>query len=162
MNQKIDILIVKPGEAPCRASIENTFEAAEEMLGGVAQIGCFLPQKVLLLSRQDGESLRPNRLMPRRKDIINGPFLLCGVSEKGSDFVSLTSGQRKEFQDIFARPGEFMTVGGTVYADPDDVADAVYRLWDTLGDGETVTLTKWGRRTGSAGLQEGKRAAGAP
>ena len=162
MDQRIDVLIVRPGEAPGLESVENTLEAVEEMLGGMAQIGCFLPQKVLLISCQDGEHLRPNRIMPRRKDIINGPFLLCGVSEKGSDFVSLTSGQQKEFQGIFATPGEFMTVDGTVYADPDDVADAVYRLWDTLGDGETVTLTKWGRRTGSAGLQEGKRAAGAP
>lgn len=162
MNQKIDILIVKPGEAPVPASVENTLEAVEEMLGGAVQIGCFLPQKVLLISRQNGEGLRPNRLLPGRKNIINGDFLLCGISERGSDFASLTSGQQKEFQDIFASPGEFMAVGGTVYADPDDVADAVYRLWDILGDGETVTLTKWGCHAGSAGLQEGNRAAGAP
>lgn len=162
MDQKIDVLIVKPGEAPGMASVENTMGAVEEMLGGAAQIGCFLPQKVLLISRQDGEGLRPNRLMPRRKDIINGPFLLCGVSERGSDFVSLNSRQQKEFQGIFASPGEFMTVGSSVYADPDDVADAVYRLWDTLGDGETVTLTKWGCPGGTAPLQEGNRAAGDP
>lgn len=161
MDQKIDILIVRPGETPDPTSVENTLEAMEEMLGGVAQIGCFLPQKVLLISRQDGEDLRPNRLMPGGKALINGPFLLCSVPEKGNCFASLNSGQQKEFQDIFAIPGEFITVGSTVYADPDDVADAVYRLWDTLGDGETVTLTKWGCPGGAARLQEGNRAAGA-
>lgn len=35
-------------------------------------------------------------------------------------------------------------VGGTPYADPDDVADRVYALWDTLKNGETMVLTKWG------------------
>lgn len=35
-------------------------------------------------------------------------------------------------------------VGSEVYADPDDMADKVYSLWDTLGNGETVVLTKWG------------------
>lgn len=37
-----------------------------------------------------------------------------------------------------------MTVGETVYGDPDDAAEAVYGLWDGLKDGESVTLTKWG------------------
>ena len=162
MDQRINILIVRPGEAPGPASVMNTLEAMEEMLGGAAQVGCFLPQKVMLISRQDGEGLKPNRLMPRRKDIIHGPFLLCGISEIGSDFASLTPGQQKEFGDIFAAPGEFMTVGGTAYADPDDAADAVYRLWDTLEDGGTVTLTKWGSRAGNMGLQEGDRPSGSP
>ena len=35
-------------------------------------------------------------------------------------------------------------IGGAVYIDPDDVADAVYSMWDTMRDGETVVLTKWG------------------
>ena len=35
-------------------------------------------------------------------------------------------------------------VAGTAYADPDDVADIVYGLWDSLSDGDTVVLTKWG------------------
>lgn len=39
-----------------------------------------------------------------------------------------------------------MMVGSEAYADPDDVADKVYGLWDTMGDGETVVLTKWGSR----------------
>lgn len=37
-----------------------------------------------------------------------------------------------------------MMVGSNAYADPDDVADVVYGLWDTLKDGESVMLTKWG------------------
>lgn len=79
-----------------------------------------------------------------KKSSINGIFLLCGVPEEGDCFASLTPGQQKDFQDIFQNPGEFMMIGGKMYADPDDVADTVYGLWDTLQDGETVVLTKWG------------------
>ncbi len=145
MKQKMDILIVEPGKAPRPAALpDNTLEAVEAVLGGAAQVGCFLPQRVLLISREDTGGLAPNRCMPGGKGFVNGTFLLCGIPEEGCLFDSLTPGQQKEFQELFARPGEFMMVGSEAYADPDDVADKVYSLWDTLKNGETVVLTKWG------------------
>lgn len=145
MKQKMDILIVEPGKAPRPAALpDNTLEAVEAVLGGAAQVGCFLPQRVLLISREDTGGLAPNRCMPGGKGFVNGTFLLCGIPEEGCLFDSLTPGQQKEFQEVFARPGEFMMVGSETYADPDDVADKVYSLWDTLKNGETVVLTKWG------------------
>lgn len=145
MKQKMDILIVEPGKAPRPAALpDNTLEAVETVLGGAAQVGCFLPQRVLLISREDTGGLAPNRCMPGGKGFVNGTFLLCGIPEEGCLFDSLTPGQQKEFQELFARPGEFMMVGSETYADPDDVADKVYSLWDTLKNGETVVLTKWG------------------
>ena len=145
MKQKMDILIVEPGKVPRPAALpDNTLEAVEAVLGGAAQVGCFLPQRVLLISREDTGGLAPNRCMPGGKGFVNGTFLLCGIPEEGCLFDSLTPGQQKEFQELFARPGEFMMVGSETYADPDDVADKVYSLWDTLKDGETVVLTKWG------------------
>ena len=147
MKQKMDILIVEPGKAPRPAALpDNTLEAVEAVLGGTAQVGCFLPQRVLLVSREDTGGLAPNRCMPGGKGFVNGTFLLCGIPEEGCLFDSLTPGQQKEFQELFARPGEFMMVGSETYADPDDVADKVYSLWDTLKNGETVVLTKWGGR----------------
>ena len=145
MKQKMDILIGEPGKAPRPAALpDNTLEAVEAVLGGAAQVGCFLPQRVLLISREDTGGLAPNRCMPGGKGFVSGTFLLCGIPEEGCLFDSLTPGQQKEFQELFARPGEFMMVGSEAYADPDDVADKVYGLWDTLGNGETVVLTKWG------------------
>ena len=145
MKQKMDILIVEPGKAPRPAALpDNTLEAVEAVLGGAAQVGCFLPQRVLLISREDTGGLAPNRCMPGGKGFVSGTFLLCGIPEEGCLFDSLTPGQQKEFQELFARPGEIMMVGSEAYADPDDVADKVYGLWDTLGNGETVVLTKWG------------------
>lgn len=145
MKQKMDILIVEPGKVPRPAALpDNTLEAVEAVLGGAAQVGCFLPQRVLLISREDTGGLAPNRCMPGGKGFVSGTFLLCGIPEEGCLFDSLTPGQQKEFQELFARPGEFMMVGSETYADPDDVADKVYSLWDTLKNGETVVLTKWG------------------
>lgn len=144
MAKDMEILIVEPGKAPRPAVIPNTLDAVEKVLCGPVQIGCFLPQKVLLISREDMDGLPPNRCLPGKKSSINGIFLLCGVPEEGDCFASLTPGQQKDFQDIFQNPGEFMMIGGKMYADPDDVADTVYGLWDTLQDGETVVLTKWG------------------
>lgn len=146
MNKNIDILIVEPGKAPRPAQIPDTLEALEEALGGAVQVGCFLPQRVLLVSRENTDGLVPNRCMPGKKGCISGTFLLCGIPEEGSRFASLTSRQQTEFQEVFAEPGEFMMVGSTACTDPDDVADAVYGLWDSLRDGETVVLTKWGGR----------------
>lgn len=144
MSKTMDILIVEPGKAPRPTAISNTLEAVESLLGGTAQAGCFLPQRVLLFSREDSSGLTPNRCLPGNHEIVSGPFLLCGIPEEGNHLDSLTPKQQQEFQTLFAKPGEFMMVGSNTYADPDDVADVVYGLWDTLNDGESVMLTKWG------------------
>ena len=144
MSKIMDILIVEPGKAPRPAAIPNTMEAVETILGGTAQAGCFLPQRVRLFSREDTGGLAPNRCLPGKNSYISGTFLLCGVPEDGSQLDSLTPRQQQEFQQVFAKPGEFMMVGSKAYVDPDDVADVVYGLWDTLKDGESVMLTKWG------------------
>lgn len=71
MKQKMDILIVEPGKAPRPAALpDNTLEAVEAVLGGAAQVGCFLPQRVFLISREDTGGLAPNRCMPGGKGFV--------------------------------------------------------------------------------------------
>lgn len=144
MGKKIEVLIVEPGKAPRLETTDNTLEAVEGVLGGKAQLGCFLPQRVMLVGLQDAAGLVPNRCMPGKKETIHGVFLLCGIPEEGSRFASLTRSQREEFQAVFAQPGEFLEIGGAVYADPDDAADAVYSLWETMGNGESLAIMKYG------------------
>lgn len=146
MERKIEILFVEPGKPPRPAYIRNTLAAMEETLGGPVQIGCFLPQRVLLIGREDTKGLMPNRCRPNSKACISGPFILCAVSEEEPLFASLNTPQRAEFERAFANPGEFMVVGDTPFSDPDDVADKVYTLWDDLKDGESMVLTKRGGR----------------
>jgi len=144
MERKIDVLIVEPGKAPRPAEIEDTVEAAEKLLGGTVQVGFFVRQKALLMDMEDKRGLAPNRRIPGTKEVINGTFLLCGIPEDGCGLAPLTPLQQKEFQDTFSEPGEFMTVGSTVFSAPDDVADKVYSLWDSMKNGESIVLTKWG------------------
>ncbi len=157
MDQKMEVLVVEPGRPPRLDRMENTLEAVEAVLGGRAQLGCFLPQRVMLVSRQDAAGLPPNRCMPGKKEAVHGAFLLCGIPEEGNSFASLTPGQQEEFRAVFATPGEFMEIGGVLYSDPDDAADAVYRLWETLGDGGGAALTKHGTPPGrAAGWEAGR------
>lgn len=53
MDQRMEVLVVEPGKAPRLEMVQNTLEAVEQALGGRAQLGCFLPQRVMLVSRQD-------------------------------------------------------------------------------------------------------------
>lgn len=143
MSKMIDILVVEPGKAPRPARVESTLEKITEIVGGQPEMGCFLPQRVLLACREDMTGLTPNRRNPTTGEVISGPFLLCGFDDTG--FSSLTPEQQQEFGRCFARPGEFMLVGAdTVCATPNELLLASYKLWDNLRDGETVLLTKWG------------------
>jgi len=148
MEERIGVLVVEPGRPPREVTLPNTVKAFETAVGGEIQMGCFLPKRVLLISREDMGGLVPNRPIPGGEGYVGGTFLLCGIPEEGSSLASLTPQQKKEFGEVFARPGEFMSVGGKVCCDPDDAADEAYRLWDALRDGESVTLTKWGGRGG--------------
>lgn len=143
MTENIDILLVEPGKAPRPAVVLNTIKAMEDMLHGSVQIGCFLPQKVLLVSREDTSGLLPNRIMPQGEEFVSGSFLLCGIDES-CDFVSLTKKQQQAFFSIFEKPSEFMMIDGITYTHPNDAAKRIYGLWDTLKDGESAILTKWG------------------
>ena len=145
MTKKINVLVVEPGKVPRPAQVENALEAFEKAVGGPVEIGCFLPQRVFLISRENakGLGLAPNRGNPRDKDYIAGTFLLCGFDEDG--FSSLTPAAQLEFQDYFANPGEFMLVGTeTVCAAPEELFSAACDLWKQLKSGESVVLTKWG------------------
>ena len=103
MDQKINILIVEPGKEPRPATVEDTLEAFQQIVGGPIEAGCYLPQRVMLICNGEGKNmgLLPNRPNPNdTEDTICGPFLLC--SFEGEHFASLTSAQQQQFQAYFA------------------------------------------------------------
>ncbi len=107
MEQKINILIVEPGKAPRLAKADDTLEAFQKIVGGPIEVGCELPQRVLLICNELGKlmGLPPNRPNPTdNRDYIAGTFLLC--SYEGEHFASLTAAQQAEFQAFFALPGK--------------------------------------------------------
>ena len=145
MAREIEILLVEPGKAPRPAKVNDTLEAFQEIVGGPIEAGAYLPQRVMLICNGEGKNLGLplNRADPRGGDYIAGTFLLC--SFEGENFASLTPAQQLEFQSVFAEPGEFMVVGSdTVCTTRGEAALAVIKLWDSMKNGQSVVLTKWG------------------
>lgn len=144
MAKRINILVVEPGKAPRPARVKNTLQTFSEIVGGPVEVGCYLPQRVMMVYREDGKNLGlpPNRVNPRARDYIAGTFLLCGFED--DSFISLTPAQQLEFQEYFAKPGEFMLLGTeTVCSAPDALLAAVQKLWSNMKNGESVVMTKW-------------------
>ena len=106
MDQKINVLIVEPGKEPRPATVEDTLETFQQIVGGPIEAGCYLPQRVMLVCNSEGKhmGLMPNRENPMDSgDFIAGTFLLC--SFEGEHFASLTPAQQTQFQAYFALPG---------------------------------------------------------
>ena len=57
MAKKINILVVEPGKAPRPARVKNTLQTFSEIVGGPVEVGCYLPQRVMLVYREDGKTL---------------------------------------------------------------------------------------------------------
>lgn len=151
MAKEINVLVVEPGKAPRPARVRNTLENFAQIVGGPVEAGCYLPQRVMLVCQENGSAkgLPPNRIGTRTGEYIAGTFLLCGF--KDNRFISLTPMQQAEFQQYFAKPGEFMMVGTeTVCTNTGELAMAACCLWDRLKNGESVVLTKWGGQEGGA------------
>lgn len=93
MTKQIDILVVEPGQAPCLTKAENELDAFEKIIGAPVDVGCYLPQRVMLVCRENA----------KHDGYIAGKFLLCGLGEDGFD--SLTPAQQSEFQKKFSERG---------------------------------------------------------
>ena len=93
MTEKIDVLLMEPGKAPELIQAENTLDAFEEIIGAPADVGCYLPQRVMLVCQENA----------KHGDHIAGKFLLCGLGEDG--FASLTPAQQLGFRNKFLEGG---------------------------------------------------------
>ena len=93
MTEKIDVLLMEPGKAPELIQAENTLDAFEQIIGAPADVGCYLPQRVMLVCQENA----------KHGDHIAGKFLMCGLGEDGFD--SLTPAQQLEFQKKFLGGG---------------------------------------------------------
>ena len=58
MANKIDILVVEPGEAPRPTQVEDTLEAFQQIVGGPIEAGCYLPQRVMLICNSEGKHMK--------------------------------------------------------------------------------------------------------
>ena len=82
MDQKINVLIVEPGKEPRPATVEDTLEAFQQIVGGPIEAGCYLPQRVMLICNGEGKSmgLMPNRRTLRTAGTSSLEPSCCAVS----------------------------------------------------------------------------------
>ena len=145
MAKKINILVVEPGKAPRPARVDGTMETFQQIVGGPIEIWSYLPQRVLLICNSEARrmGLPPNRATPRAGGYIVGTFLLCSFWD--DEFTSLSPAQQAEFQAQFAQPGEFMMLGADIICtSPGELKKAVTVLWESMKDGESLVMTRWG------------------
>lgn len=156
---EIVVLVVEPGKAPRLAKTENTVGAFEKLVGTPLDFGCFMPEKVMLISNADGaaQGLAPNRPNPRGKEYLFGTFLLCGV---GEEFSSLTAVQSEYFKKYFEKPGELKLVGSeAMFTALMNVAVAAQGFLEKLENGEAILVDKDGGELYSGPEKDGEKAA---
>ena len=111
----MNVLIVEPGQAPREASIDNTLETLQKLVGGTIEAVYPYDDPVTLICNDEGKlmGLPLNRAMcddsGQPYDILAGTFLVCGLTEQ--DFGSLTPELMEKYKEKFAQPESFLKMG---------------------------------------------------
>ena len=142
---EITVLVVEPGKEPRMARTQNTVEAFEKIVGGPIDVGCFAPERVLMVSNANAVEygFPPNRSNPRGHEYIFGTFLLCGI---GEEFSSLTPEQAAIFQEYFKKPGQLTLVGSVKMCSAiSTLLSAAQGFLSLLDSGEITLVDEAGR-----------------
>jgi len=113
----MNVLIIEPGEAPREENIGNGLKALQDIVGGYIEATYPYDDPVALVCNEEGKltGLPLNRKI-EDYDIIAGTFFICGLSEEGFD--SLSPDLMEKYRNKFARPEQFMRLGGHIIAVP--------------------------------------------
>ena len=147
MNEKINVLMVEPGQAPRMDSIPNDSDAFERIVGGSYDVGIFLSHEAAIIYCE-ANKLRgavPNRLLPHANGYIAGTFFLCGIDSKG--FCSLPADQQRMFEEHYAMNPPFFLIGDrrkTICTSAGDLAKAACILWENMKAGQSIRISRWG------------------
>ncbi len=118
MGKRIEVLVVRPSEAPKMESIEDSLERYYEVMDcDCIQAVYPFDDKAALVCDDEGKfRQKPNRALFTKDgeiaDVVYGTFLICGI--KGADFVSLTKEQADKYMKMFRYPEHFMNIGGSI------------------------------------------------
>lgn len=118
------ILIVEPEKAPRVAELTGGLKQMQEIVGGLIQAIYPFPERVALISNDEGKllGLPLNRALRDEDgnlyDIVCGTFFLCGVPPDSDNFASLTPEQVGQFQRRFETPEMFLRIGGRLVCLP--------------------------------------------
>ena len=112
---KIDVLLVEPGQYPKAMQIGTELEDLQEIVGGSIEVTYPFEEEVGIILNEEGKilGLPFNRAMRNDDgdvyDIYAGPFIVAGLTE--DDFGSLTPEQMDKYEKMFHQPELFVKMG---------------------------------------------------
>ena len=120
------ILLVSPGQAPRKITIEDTLAAMQRAVGGPIQAVYPFEEPVAIICHEEGKLLHLplNRALRSPDtggiyDIIAGNFFLCAAPPDSEHFESLTDDQLERYARIFRTPELFLSgPGGSIMVLP--------------------------------------------
>ena len=121
-DQKLDVLLVKPGMYPQQVQIDTGLEALQKAVGGDIEAVYPYSEPVALVVNEEGKLIGSelNRGLRTEEgelyDIVAGDFLVVGLGEE--DFTSLSPELMQKFEEKFHQPEAFMRMGRSVLAIP--------------------------------------------
>lgn len=136
--EKINVLLVKPGQFPKEVQIGTKLEELQEAVGGMIEVTYPFDELVGIICNDEGKinGLPLNRAMRdadgKVYDIIAGDFLVVGLTE--DDFCSLTPEQVKFYEEKFHRPETFLKMARNMVIVP--MSDENVRRQDSPKAGE--------------------------
>lgn len=123
---KMNVLMVKPGEHPERVEIENSLESLQDAVGGYIQAVYPFDDPIALICNEEGKlyHLPTNRGLRDEHgeiyDIVVGNFLIVGLA--GDNFGSLSPELMTRYKGLFYHPEVFLNLNGKIYGIPADLA----------------------------------------
>lgn len=112
---KIDVLLVEPGQYPKAVQIGTELEDLQEIVGGSIEVTYPFEEEVGIILNEEGKilGLPLNRAMRNDDgdvyDIYAGSFIVAGLTE--DDFGSLTPEQMDKYNKMFHQPEMFVKMG---------------------------------------------------
>lgn len=101
----LQVLKIEPHKPPERVLLKNELKSLQEAVGGLIEV-YELEDGVDLILNEEGKlfKLEPNRRWG--KEIFVGTIYVVGADNNSGEFVSLTEGQMKKYEQQFAQPEE--------------------------------------------------------
>ena len=123
MNERttIDVIMVKPGEAPYVMTMEDNLESMQAAVGGMIEEYMPFDDDVALVCNEEGKimGLPNNRTISgedgQLMDIISGPFFIAYAPPESEVFLSVPEDLREKYMKKFESPEQFHFTHGGVF-----------------------------------------------
>ena len=129
--EKINVLVVEPGEMPYAKEIDSDLSSLQKEVGGYIQavypfedpVALICDEEAKLTGKELNRTLRDDE--GHIYDVVAGTFLITGLGEE--DFSSLSQDQIKKFTEHFKTPEMFIKMDGRLVVLPMETKKAKSR-----------------------------------